>query len=125
MLSNLLNLAVTGPLRSQCGARRCVLSAAKRPSSLITEENSARRAFSSAVLEGGGVEGGEAEGGEDEGGEVEGGELADGGGGVLFPQSFGCDIHQQLCCRKSTPIIWKSTAASRKFQEKRRLPKQW
>ena len=133
MLSNLLNLAVTGPLRSQCGARRCVLSAAKRPSSLITEENSARRAFSSAVLEGGGVEGGEAEGGEveggeDEGGEAEGGELTVTAGTAVA----GCCSRKVLavtssnrlkCCRKLTPIIWKSTAASRKFQEKRRPPK--
>ena len=125
MLSNLLNLAVTGRPEVKMWCSTLCVFGGKRPSSLITEENSARRAFSSAVLEGGGVEGGEAEGGEDEGGEVEGGELADGGGGVLFPQSFGCDIHQQLCCRKSTPIIWKSTAASRKFQEKRRPPKQW
>ena len=69
----------------------------KRPSSLITEENSARRVFSSVVRAGG-----EAEGGEAEGLEAEGDELADTaamepyGGGVSFPQSFCRDIHGQF-----------------------------
>ena len=42
----------------------------KRPSSLITEENSARRVFSSVVQAGGEVEDGEVEGGEAEGDEL-------------------------------------------------------
>ena len=125
MLSNLLNLAVTGrPEVKMWCSTPCVFGG-KRPSSLITEENSARRAFSSAVLEGGGVEAGEAEGGEVKGEEVDCGELA-------VTAVAGCCSRKVLavtstnrlkCSRKSTPIIWKLTAASRKFQEKPRPPK--
>ena len=93
---------------------------------MITEENSARRVFSSVVRAGGEVEGEEAEGVE-----AEGDELADtvamepsAVAGCCSPNFFlGTSTDSLKCCRKSTPIIWKSTAASRKFQEKQRPPK--
>ena len=133
MLSNLLNLAVTGRPEVTMWCSTPWVVGGKRPSSLITEENSAKSAFSSAVLEGGGfegeeVEGGEVEGGEDEGEEAEGGEqtvtAATAVAGCCSRKVLAVTSTSRLkCCRKSTPIILKSTAASRKFQEKRRPPK--